>query len=83
MNVGASDVVLDVESRDPLPSVANFQAMSKAAGHRDHAERGTRDFVLDNRHANREVTPTLVFCGIEAGVAAQCCGYSDFKAVTL
>lgn len=61
--MGARDVFLDFESRDPLASDADFQATSKATGNRDREARGIPDFLLDYPHANRKVTSTVVLCG--------------------
>ena len=63
--VVASEVVLDVSSRDPLPAGTSFQAMLRARENRDRAAQGIRDYVVeDPREATSRQPISYSFCGV-------------------
>ena len=71
-----------MDSREPLPSGAIFQVTLRAAGNRDRATRGIRDFLLYDLHANRELKLTLVVCGVDAVVATKGCVGSGSQSIS-
>ena len=62
----ASEVVLDVNSRDPLPASTGFQAMLRVGENRDRAAQGIHDYVMeDPREATSRRPTSYIFCGVE------------------
>ena len=63
--VVASEIVIDVDSRDPLPAGTGFQAMLRAGENRDRAARGIRDHVIEDPRAATSQHPiSIIFCGV-------------------
>ena len=62
--MGGSEAILDASSREPLPAGQAFLSLLRAAGNRDRAARGIRDFILRYPDRDDSIDATVVLCGI-------------------